>query len=224
MRRKGAEARSLAFISKYGAVQGAGAPPTLMLDYLLEDSAEIAQLRGSLGTLGTVRKLFERLNDLVADHRADRTSAVQRIVITIDDLDRCSERQVVQILEAIHLLLAFPCFVVVAACDARWLETALITAHTQLVPVKEEDAPRSDYAATPADYLEKIFQIAYWVRPFKASLTSVVPLRIRLAPVEAFSCPSVANGLSSGSSSTISRVKVAKRAPVKVSRYLPSAA
>lgn len=172
-RAKEAEATSLAFLAKYGAADGSGAPPALMLDYLLEDSPEIAQLRGSLGTLGTVRRAFERLDALVSEQKDKRNGGIERIIITIDDLDRCSERQVVQILEAIHLLLAFPCFVVVAAVDARWLEKALITTHSQLVSI-ETDAPRTgDEVATPADYLEKIFQIAYWVRPLRTDIETV---------------------------------------------------
>lgn len=149
--------RSSRILEKLGGTGDGGASPSLMLGYLLEDSSEIMKLRGTLGTLGTVRKAFEKLNTLVAAQ--DRASPVQRIVITIDDLDRCSERQVLQILEAIHLLLAFPCFVVIAAVDARWLSTALMNAHSQLASEGSE--------VTAADYLEKIFQIPYWVRPLK---------------------------------------------------------
>lgn len=150
--------RSRCIVEKYADVREVGSAPGLMLDYLLEESAEIARLRGSLGTLGTVRKAFEKLNTLVQAHAQDRNSPVQRIIIYIDDLDRCSGAQVVQILEAIHLLLAFPCFVVVAAVDARWLTSALSSTHGQL------DGQRG---VTPADYLEKIFQIPYWVRPLR---------------------------------------------------------
>jgi len=165
-----AERRNISYLQKYGSVREGGAPPALMLGYLLEDSAEIESLRGSLGTLGTVRKAFERLDMLVAKNCEGRTNEVQRIIITIDDLDRCSERQVVQILEAIHLLLAFPCFVVVAAVDARWLETALAEAHSQLkLADTKEGITKNATVTTPADYLEKIFQIAYWVRPLRAN-------------------------------------------------------
>lgn len=170
---KVAEARGLAYMEKYGAVEGPGASPALMLGYLLEDSAEIDLLRGSLGTLGTVRKAFERLDTLVEEQSADRSAAVQRIVITIDDLDRCSERQVVQILEAIHLLLAFPCFVVVVAVDARWLETALAAEHNQLKPRDGAAGSAAETTVTPADYLEKIFQVAYWVRPLRADTRAI---------------------------------------------------
>lgn len=156
--------RSRKFVEKYGAIRDVGSSTGLMLDFLLEDSSEIARLRGSLGTLGTARKAFQKLNAIVAENASDRLSPVQRIIIYIDDLDRCSEKQVVQILEAIHLLMAFPCFVVVAAVDARWLEEALRSTHRQLA---------SDGAlVTPADYLEKIFQIPFWVRRFADDLSA----------------------------------------------------
>ena len=49
-------------------------------------------------------------------------SPIERIILYIDDLDRCPPKRVVEVLEAVHLLLAFDLFVVVVAVDARWLE------------------------------------------------------------------------------------------------------
>lgn len=46
---------------------------------------------------------------------------IDRIVLYIDDLDRCPEETVVKVLQAVHLLLAFPLFVVVVGVDPRWL-------------------------------------------------------------------------------------------------------
>jgi KAP family P-loop domain len=76
------------------------------------------------------------------------------VVLYIDNLDRCPTEMVIKVLEAVHLLLAFPLFVVVAAVDARWLESSLRELYTQL----------KDQAAVPADYLEKIFQVPFWVQ------------------------------------------------------------
>ncbi|MFC3579255.1 P-loop NTPase fold protein [Sphingomonas hylomeconis] len=150
--------RSEAIVKQYSGIGDAGSPPpALMLKYLLKDSADLASLRGRLGTLGTVRRCFEQLNHILERmNSGDKLSEIQRIVIYIDDLDRCSERQVVQILEAIHLMLAFPCFVVVAAVDVRWLRSALTTEHRAMSD--------GEFSIDPADYLEKIFQIPFWVR------------------------------------------------------------
>jgi hypothetical protein len=61
----------------------------------------------------------------------------------------------VQVLEAVHLLLAFELFVVVVAVDTRWLKNAL---SNQLQALQD----RADHP-TATDYLEKIFQLPFWV-------------------------------------------------------------
>ena len=90
----------------------------------------------------------------------------QRIVLYIDDLDRCSPPKVVDVLQAVHLLLTFPLFVVVVAVDARWISRSLETQYEHLLG-QEESAVTSP-GATARDYLEKIFQVPYWVRPMTA--------------------------------------------------------
>lgn len=98
-----------------------------------------------------------------------------RIVLYIDDLDRCTHQQVYDVLQAIHLLLAFELFVVVVGVDVRWVEEAVARQFT----VAAEELP---YNATPEqrdaarhkaeterrkraiDYLEKIFQLPFWLR------------------------------------------------------------
>ncbi len=95
---------------------------------------------------------------------------IERIVLYIDDLDRCPPERVVEVLGAVHLLLAFPLFVVVVAVDERWLVGSLEDQHAQqLRPTAAPSAGSTlamgafDGLATPRDYLEKIFQIPYWV-------------------------------------------------------------
>nr|WP_232475978.1 P-loop NTPase fold protein [Sphingomonas formosensis] len=156
------QASSEAFIQRYGAVrEGAAAAPVLMLEYLLQESADVATIRSKLGILSVVRKCFDQLNAVVQSMReAGDEDAIERIVIYIDDLDRCSEKQVVEVLEAVHLLLAYPSFVVVVAVDAQWLARSLEGQHNL-----------SGNASGPnaSDYLEKIFQIPFWIRPIRAT-------------------------------------------------------
>ncbi len=98
-----------------------------------------------------------------------------RIVLYIDDLDRCTHQQVYDVLQAIHLLLAFELFVVVVGVDVRWVEEAVARQFT----VAAEDLPdnatpeQRDAARHKAeterrkraiDYLEKIFQLPFWLR------------------------------------------------------------
>jgi hypothetical protein len=94
-----------------------------------------------------------------------------RIVLYIDDLDRCPSEKVVDVLQAVHLLLCFPLFVVVVAVDARWVTRALIETYEGLFDTQSVQAnPLTSAvgAASAMDYLEKIFQIPYWVRKIDA--------------------------------------------------------
>jgi hypothetical protein len=151
--------RREAYLAKYRGVAEAGlaGAPTLMLEFLLKDSADIAAVRAQLGSLAAVRRSFEQLSAVVAAGRRNQTGeSVERIIVYIDDLDRCTEAQVVQVLQAVHLLLAHDCFIAVVAVDAHWLQHALETVYEQF--------KGSDASAKAADYLEKIFQIPFWVR------------------------------------------------------------
>jgi hypothetical protein len=85
-------------------------------------------------------------------------------VLYIDDLDRCPPDRVFEVLQAIHLLLAFELFVVVVAVDSRWLSRSLLSHYSALLGA-EHRTGNGDGRATPDDYLEKIFQIPFHVRP-----------------------------------------------------------
>ena len=75
-------------------------------------------------------------------------------MLYIDDLDRCSIQRVVEVLEAVHLLLAFKLFVVVVSVDPRWLVQSLNHRYAEQLGTDES-------TQTPEDYLEKIFQIPF---------------------------------------------------------------
>ncbi len=85
---------------------------------------------------------------------SDRTP-IDRIVLYIDDLDRCSARQVVDVLQAVHLLLAMDLFVVVIGVDPRWLLNSL---RGHYDPILDDTHER---CASPEDYLEKIINIPF---------------------------------------------------------------
>lgn len=92
------------------------------------------------------------------------TPVFKRIVLYIDDLDRCAPDKVVDVLQAVHLLLGFPLFVVLVAVDVRWVSRAL-ECHYPAMLGAPPSIPQAKAAASAHDYLEKIFQIPYWVRP-----------------------------------------------------------
>lgn len=117
--------------------------------------------------LGEAHQEFrERVGDLPA------TSAIpplQRIILYIDDLDRCPPERVVEVLAAVHLMLALKLFVVVVAVDARWLLTALEAHYRELFGPQTSAL---DGAGPPLDYLDKIFQIPFVVSRPTAGATS----------------------------------------------------
>ena len=97
---------------------------------------------------------------------------IDRIVLYIDDLDRCPEDKVVDVLQAIHLLLFFPLFVVVVGVDPRWMLHSLRQHLRALQDVADggndlSDGERIGWESTPLNYLEKIFQIPYVVLPMQ---------------------------------------------------------
>ncbi len=141
-----------------------------------------------LGLISWIRKDFSKLDELLRkQHELSETDKekmisnpfdvklqIDRIILYIDDLDRCREEIVVKVLEAIHLLLAFPLFVVVVGVDPRWLNNALSEKYKNLFGKQssggyqknssdEEDLSLTG-AATSYDYLEKIFQIPFSLR------------------------------------------------------------
>ena len=76
----------------------------------------------------TWRQLSDDLTDARNEWLASGATTpppLERIVLYIDDLDRCPPRRVVEVLEAVHLMLALELFVVVVAVDARWLIRSL---------------------------------------------------------------------------------------------------
>ncbi len=142
----------------------------------------------SLGIISWVRKDFEELDFLLKQQydperleqlqrqKIENVFEIDRIILYIDDLDRCDVTIVVKVLEAIHLLLAFPLFVVVVGVDPRWMHNALrlkyekfLDENPEVITETEEkmleEGEISGRPATSYDYLEKIFQIPFVLKP-----------------------------------------------------------
>src|SRR5262245_63527213 len=111
----------------------------------------------------------------------DAPAPIERIVLYIDDLDRCSPEQVVEVLQAVHLLLALELFVVVVGVDPRWLLRALRGEYRAML-TGEGSAPDEDewWQTTPQDYLEKIFNIPFRSEEHTSELQSLRHLVCRL--------------------------------------------
>jgi KAP-like P-loop domain-containing protein len=140
--------------------------PGRRLYSFIVDRAQGDAYAGNLGLISMIRKDFEQLIELMADWREhpdhDNATyrAIDRIVLYIDDLDRCGPAQVVEVLQAVHLLLALDLFVVVIGVDPRWLLRSLASHYDEILdtgPSTVGDAAR--WHVTPEDYLEKIINI-----------------------------------------------------------------
>jgi hypothetical protein len=145
--------------------------------------SEAGDYRKHLGLISTIRQDFENLSKLleIAAVSGAGDGAIQRIVLYVDDLDRCPSDRVVELLEAVHLLLAFDLFVVVVGVDPRWLLHSLQAKFSafQTEPGKSTSA-EAGWGTTPQDYLEKIFQIPFSLRRMES--TGFSKLMQRLLP------------------------------------------
>jgi hypothetical protein len=154
---------------------------------------ESSDYKNNLGVIARVRADFRHLSILLRDVQAESETDVlamkkrqkdndcdrktplfpriDRIILYIDDLDRCPEKNVCEVLQAVHLLLAFPLFVVVVGVDPRWLlhslrQHAVLFQRDQEGNWKSEGSEEnSHWQSTPLNYLEKIFQIPFTLRP-----------------------------------------------------------
>jgi len=184
----------------------------MRLQAFLEAKVKSDAYQKHLGLISLVRKDFSSLYDLMQkywDHRKQPVPEVltevrdalgelvresqqnvpfiERIVLYIDDLDRCPEDKVVEVLQAVHLMLGLPLFVVVVAVDVRWVSQSIRKYYGRLVGWDDDTGtmpaavavsaspttPPSALAATALssasadDYLEKIFQIPYRIHPLE---------------------------------------------------------
>lgn len=148
---------------------------TEALHSFIEKRSTSKEYEKHLGLISIIRKDFEILSHLFTDHHKELQNAeetleakkfrenfdrpLERIILYIDDLDRCPEERVVEVLEAVNLLMAYPLFVVVVGVDPRWIKNALIKKHQMHFVKSLQDAEME--TIDPSSYLEKIFQVPF---------------------------------------------------------------
>lgn len=145
------------------------------LGRFIQERVGSADYEKHLGLIAMIHRDFQKLSDLMEKQRAEQADPdlprVDRIILYIDDLDRCyPPTRVVRVLEAVHLLLFFPLFVVVVGVDSRWVSRALNKHYEDMLADEsiragtpdQEGAQRAP--ADSQDFLEKIFQVPFWLR------------------------------------------------------------
>lgn len=142
--------------------------PGRQLIRFLRERATAEDYRRHLGLVSLVRRDFKQLSELLTATSSNdgELPKIDRIVLYIDDLDRCRADRVIEVLEAVHLLLAFPLFADVVAVDPRWLRQSLLDHYPRLLGGNDDDKSNVRTGslgrpATPQDYLEKIFQVPF---------------------------------------------------------------
>ncbi|NJN72288.1 MAG: hypothetical protein HC799_05450 [Limnothrix sp. RL_2_0] len=120
-----------------------------------------------LGIMQQVQQDLKTLSDrlLPPDQNWDKIKdmfprGIPRVILYIDDLDRCPPNRVVEVLETVQLLLKTQLFVVVLAVDDRYIARALEEVYSGVL--KRRGKPSG------IDYLEKIIQIPYRMRPISS--------------------------------------------------------
>lgn len=131
---------------------------------------ESRDYRRHLGVVSLVRRDLETIAAMLAcGPDDDRGPGPERIVLYIDDLDRCRPDAVVKVLEAVHLLLAQPVFTIVVAAEPNWLLSSI---DEHYGTVLDGERPPGDGARK---YLEKIFQVTFTLAPMSGrGFTSLV--------------------------------------------------
>ena len=98
-----------------------------LLGDTIQEAADTEIFRKQLGTLSYARSFFQRLSETMMAARREAAGAggapplLERIVLYIDDLDRCPPAKVREVLQMVHLLLAFDLFACMVAVDPRWV-------------------------------------------------------------------------------------------------------
>jgi KAP family P-loop domain/Caspase domain len=143
----------------------------------IQERSASADYREQLGIIAMIRRDFDHLVTLIEqsrseEHAGDDTTLpqVERIILYVDDLDRCPPDRVVDVLQAVHLLLALRLFIVVVAVDPRWLLRSLEHHFEEVLGTPSVEPGRAmddsaHWASTPMNYLEKVFQIPYTLPP-----------------------------------------------------------
>jgi hypothetical protein len=134
-----------------------------------------------LGLMQQVRQDIDELTYSLVDNADPQVfpRGKPRILLYIDDLDRCPPSRVVEALEAVQLLLNTKLFIVVLGLDTRYVTRALEKEYKEIL--QHEGDPSG------LDYIEKIIQVPYRVRPIEPDglrnyLSSQMEIEIKSEP------------------------------------------
>lgn len=109
--------------------------------------------------------LKESINNLLDEKFFEN----KKVIVFVDDLDRCSIDKIMQVIESIKLLFNSPNCIFFLACDTSYLEGAISTRHKDFINFTVEDEKDNNEEIVrknfSREYLEKIIQIPFYIPP-----------------------------------------------------------
>ena len=123
--------------------------PGKALDDLSEDSSDVATSPQSL-----YYAAFQELSEAFADIEM---TGLSRIIVFVDDLDRCLPERALTVLESMKLFFDMPGFVFVVGLDERVVQSAV---RSKFV-TQSDDVGQEIHRQVEREYLKKIFQVPY---------------------------------------------------------------
>ncbi|HEY6155885.1 MAG TPA: P-loop NTPase fold protein [Gemmatimonadales bacterium] len=211
------EAEEAAYAEKIGTPAG-----FVSLAEFVRARLEGAQYESKLGLMHQVQRDIASLSDCLVVHEEDLHRAEKialfprgpaRVVLFIDDLDRCPPDQVVAVLEAVQLLVKTRLFVVVLGMDVRYVTRALEKRYEGILWRRGEPSG--------LDYIEKIVQVPYRVRPIEQdAFAGFVASQMRVGASGAAGAGRRVSG-DVGSVASLPPVQPSPPAVVPVTRPLP---
>ncbi|MEC9268812.1 MAG: P-loop NTPase fold protein [Pseudomonadota bacterium] len=102
---------------------------------------------------------FKSLRDCFTEFRRETNN--KRIVVFIDDLDRCLPESALEVLESMKLFFDFDGFVFVVGLDQQVVEWCIDNRYAQYESVEDEQG----FRIKGSDYIKKIFQVPFTLPP-----------------------------------------------------------
>ena len=123
------------------------------------EGKDVSGYESNLNVVHQAKKDLDLLSNALLNqrNREQFPRGKARIVLFIDDLDRCNDKMVVETLEALKLLVRTEVFVVVVAIDMQYVTLALENNYKGIL--------RRGTHPSGLDYLEKIIQLPYRISP-----------------------------------------------------------
>lgn len=87
----------------------------------------------------------------------------KKLIVFIDDLDRCPADKVLEVIESIKLILNSKNCIFFLGCDKEYLESALLVKYKEFIEFLQSNDKEDTFKKFANEYLEKIIQIPFYI-------------------------------------------------------------